>query len=137
MIQDPCFHSGCTNAQYNNQIYDCCQQKAYKYGCINNQIGWDWFCMGDRTSSTQQVKYVGNTDVFYFGFYFMTPKWTRTKIVIEITLLLQAYSCLPLVQAAYWLLRIGPEILIEISLVLIAHGNENPFHHVLVRIFMI
>ena len=30
---------------------------------------------------TGQVKYVGNTDVFYFGFCFMSPKWTRTKIV--------------------------------------------------------
>ena len=51
-------------------------------------------------NSTQQVKYVGNTDVFCFGFYSMSPKWTRTKIVIERTLLLQAYSCLPLAQAA-------------------------------------
>ena len=39
----------------------------------------------------QQVKYVGNTDVFCFGFNFMSPKWTRTKLMIEITLSLQAY----------------------------------------------
>ena len=52
----------------------------------------------------------------------MSPKWTRTKIAIEITLLLQAYSCLLLVQAVYRLLRIGSEILIEIGLVLIAHS---------------
>ena len=50
-----------------------------------------------RTASTQgctqQVKYVGNTDVgvFCFGFYFMSPKWTRTKLVIEISPSLQAY----------------------------------------------
>ena len=67
----------------------------------------------------------------------MSPKWTRTKIVNEITLLLQAYSCLWLVQVPHEFLRIGPEILIEIGLVLIAHGNENPFHHGLVCIFMI
>ena len=36
------------------------------------------------------VGHVGNTDVFYFGFYFMCPKWTKTKIVIEIALSLQA-----------------------------------------------
>ena len=93
--------------------------------------------MGNRTSSTQQVKYVGKTDVFYFGFYFMSPKWTRTKIVIEVSLLLKADSCLPLVQWAYGFLQIGAEILIEISLVLFAHSIENPFHHVLVCIFMI
>ena len=93
--------------------------------------------MENRTSSTQQVKCIGNTDVFCFGFYFMSPKWARTKIVIEITLLQQAYACLPLVQAIYRFLRICPEILIEISLVLVAHGNENPYHHVLICIFMI
>ena len=82
--------------------------------------------IGNRTSSTQKVKYVGNTDVFCFGFYFMSPKRTRTRIGIGITLLLQAYSCLPLVQVVYGFLGIGPEVLIAISLVLIVHGNENP-----------
>ena len=93
--------------------------------------------MGNRTSSTQQVKYVGNTDVFYFGFYSMSPKWTRTKIEMEITLLLQAYSCLPLLQADYGFLGIDPEVLNTISLVLIVHGNKDLFHHVLVCIFHI
>ena len=102
-----------------------------------NQTGWDWFCMGNRTNSTQQVKYVGTTDAFYFGFYSMSPKWTRTKIVIEIALFLQAYSCLLLVQAVYRFQQIGSENLIEIGLFLVAHSNENPFHHVLVCIFMI
>ena len=41
--------------------------------------------MGNRNRGAQQVKYVGNTDVFCFGFYFMSPKWTRTKIVIVIS----------------------------------------------------
>ena len=42
--------------------------------------------MGNRSRGTQQVKYAGNTDVFCFGFYFMSPKWTRTKLVIKISL---------------------------------------------------
>ena len=74
------------------------------------------------------MKYVGNTDVFCFGLYVMSPKWTRTKIVIEITLLLQAYSCLLLVQVAYGF---------AIGLVLITHCNENPVHHILICIFVI
>ena len=41
--------------------------------------------MGNRCRCAQLVKYVGNTDVFCFGFYFMSPKWTRTKLVIEIS----------------------------------------------------
>ena len=66
----------------------------------------------------------------------MSPKWSRTKIVIEITLLLHAYSCLLFLQAAYGFLRIGPEVLIEIDVALIAHSNENPFHHVLICILL-
>ena len=77
--------------------------------------------------------------LMYFAlvFIFMSPKWTETIIVIEITPLLQAYSCLPLVQVVYGFLRIGPEVLIEIGLVLMANGNENPFHHILICIFVI
>ena len=41
--------------------------------------------MGNRGRCAQQVKFVGNTDVFSFGFYFMSPKWTRTKLVIVIS----------------------------------------------------
>ena len=41
-------------------------------------------------AGAQQVKYVGNTDVFCFGFNFMSPKWTRTKLMIVITLSLLA-----------------------------------------------
>ena len=35
---------------------------------------------GNRNRCAQQMKYVGNTDVFCLGFYFMSPKWTRTKL---------------------------------------------------------
>ena len=92
---------------------------------------------GNRTSSTQLEKGVRNIDVFCFGFYFMSPKWNKTTIVIEITLLLQAYSCLPLVHPGYRNWRISPEVLIQIGLVLIAHGNENPFQLVLFCSFVI
>ena len=69
---------------------------------------------------------------FTLDFIFMSAKWTRTKSLIKITPLLQAYSCLLLVQAAYGFLGIGPEDLIAIGLVLIAHSNKNPFHHILI-----
>ena len=42
--------------------------------------------MGNRNRGAQQVKYVGNTDVFTFGFNFMSPKWTRTKLIFVVTL---------------------------------------------------
>ena len=61
----------------------------------------------------------------------------QNKIVIEITLLLMACFCQWLVQALYGYSRTSPEVLIEIGLVLIAHGNVNPCHHVLVCIFVI
>ena len=46
---------------------------------------------GIESRCAQQVKYVGNTDIFCFGFYFLSRKWTRTKLVIEISPFLQAY----------------------------------------------
>ena len=93
--------------------------------------------MANRSKATQQVKYVGNTDVFIFGFNFMSPKRTRTKHMIVISPSLQAYWCLPLVQRCYGFHCTYPEVLIAISLVLIVHGNENPFQHVLVCKFCI
>ena len=57
---------------------------------FNDQTGQNCSYKGNRSRSAQQVKYVGNTDVFYFGFNFMSPKWTRTKLMIVITLFLQA-----------------------------------------------
>ena len=52
----------------------------------NNQTVPDCSYMGNRNKGTQQVKYVGNTDVFCFGFNFMSPKWTRTKLIFDVTL---------------------------------------------------
>ena len=56
--------------------------------------------MGNRSRGTQQVKYAGNTDVFCFGFCFMSPKWTRTKLVIKISPSLQAYFAYCLYRCA-------------------------------------
>ena len=41
--------------------------------------------MGNTSKGAQQVKYVGNTIVFCFGFNFMSPKWTRTKLIFDVT----------------------------------------------------
>ena len=63
----------------------------------NLQLLFDSTTKLDRTAPIWGIeagvlnKYVGNTDVFCFVFYFMSPKWTRTKLVIEISLSLQAY----------------------------------------------
>ena len=38
-----------------------------------------------ETGVLKQVKYVGNIDVFIFGFNFMSPKWTRTKLIFVVT----------------------------------------------------
>ena len=45
---------------------------------------------GSRIRGTEQMKYAGITFVFYFDFYFMSPKGTKTKIIIGITPSLQA-----------------------------------------------
>ena len=50
----------------------------------NNQTVPDCSYMGNRNMGAQQVKYVGNTDVFGFGFNFMSPKWTRTKLIFDV-----------------------------------------------------
>ena len=42
-----------------------------------------------------------------------------------------------ILSALYGCWRTSSEVLIEIGLVLIAHGNENPFQHGLVCIFII
>ena len=51
----------------------------------NNQTVPDCSYSGNRNKGTQQVKYVGNIDVFIFGFTFMSPKWTRTKPFFDVT----------------------------------------------------
>ena len=52
----------------------------------NNQTVPDCSYMGNRNKGAQQVKYVGNIDVFCFGFNFMSPKWTSTKLIFDVTL---------------------------------------------------
>ena len=52
----------------------------------NNQTVPDCSYTGSSDRGTQQVKYVGNNDVFCFGFNFMSPKWTRTKLIFDVTL---------------------------------------------------
>ena len=56
--------------------------KTYFSGQDDNQTGCSWFCMGNRTSSTQHCRYVGTQVCINFGFYFISLKWTRTKITI-------------------------------------------------------
>ena len=41
--------------------------------------------MGNRSTGAQQMKYVGNTDVFCFGSNYMSTKWTRTKLIFVLT----------------------------------------------------
>ena len=51
-------------------------------GQDHSQTGCGSFCMGNRTSSTQQCRCVGKQVCIFFGFYFMSPKWMKTKISI-------------------------------------------------------
>ena len=57
---------------------------------FSNQTGPDCSYTGNRSRGAQQMKCVGNTDVFWFGFNFMSPKWTRTKLIFAVTLPQQA-----------------------------------------------
>ena len=61
------------------------EQLTITHSC-NNQTVPGCSNMGIRKKGTQQVKYVGNTDVFCFGFIFMSPKWTRTKLIFDVSL---------------------------------------------------
>ena len=70
------------------QTQNCCQQKTYNYS-MNQQPNWlELVLHGEQNQghSTGEVcwKY------FYFDFCFMSPKWTKTKIEIGITLSLEA-----------------------------------------------
>ena len=75
--------------------------------------------------------------LMFFALVLLVQNGPKLKIVIKVTPLLQANSFLLLVQVGYRFPRISPEVLIEISLVLIVHGNENPFQHVLFCIFIV
>ena len=68
--------------------------------------------MGNTSRGAQQMKCAGNTDVFCFGFIFMSPKWTRTKLIFDVTPPQEAKWSLPVVQGRYGFLRSIPEILI-------------------------
>ena len=52
--------------QSNLQLLE--KEKLTKSRGYDNQTGWDWFCMGNRTSSTQLVKYVGSCVLFALDF---------------------------------------------------------------------
>ena len=67
---------------------------------FNNQTGQNCSYTGNRSRGTQQVKYFGNTDVFYFGVNFLSPKWTRTKLMIVITPSLQPNDAFCLYRGA-------------------------------------
>ena len=69
--------------QQSNKIADN-EQLTITHLC-NNQTVPDCSYMGNRNKGTQQVKYVGNTDVFCLGINFMSPKWTRTKLIFDVT----------------------------------------------------
>ena len=70
----------------NNQTKIADNEKLTNSLRCNNQTVPDCSYMGNRNRGAQQVKYVGNTDVFIFGFNFMSPKWTRTKLIFVVTL---------------------------------------------------
>ena len=74
----------------NNQTKIAGQDELTITLLFNNQTVPNCSYMGNRNRGAQQVKYVGNTDVFYFGFNFMSPKCTRTKLIFVVTPSLQA-----------------------------------------------
>ena len=57
---------------------------------FNNQSGQNCSYTGNRSRGAQQVKYVGNTDVYYFGFKFYESKMHQNLTLIVITPSLQA-----------------------------------------------
>ena len=71
--------------QVNNQTKIAGQEKLTITQGINNQTGPDCLYTGNASRGTQQMKCVGNTDVFCFGFNFMSPKWTRSKLIFDVT----------------------------------------------------
>ena len=126
MILVPCFASGWTEPHTTLKLTIAENEKLTKSGCYDNQTSWDWFCWGNRTSSTQRCRCVGYNVCIYFGFYFMSSKWTRTKICV-FSALLMAFLHLQHVLEQYGCQRIGHAILIASGLVPIVLCNEN--HH--------
>ena len=72
--------------QINNQIRIADNEQLTITHLCNKQTVPDCSYMGNRNKGAQQVKYVGNIDVFWFHFNFMSPKWTRTKLIFDVTL---------------------------------------------------
>ena len=60
--------------QINNQTKIADNEQLTITQLCNNQTVPDCSYMGNRNRGTQQVKYVGNTDVFCFGFKFYESK---------------------------------------------------------------
>ena len=71
--------------QVNNQTKIAGQEKLTITHLCSNQTGPDCSYMGNTSRGAQQMKCVGNTDVFCFGFNFMSPEWTRTKLIFVVT----------------------------------------------------
>ena len=69
----------------NNQIEIADKEQLTIAHLFNNQAVPDCSYTGNRNRGAQQVKYVGNTDVFCFGFNFLSPKWTRSKLISDVT----------------------------------------------------
>ena len=69
----------------NNQIEIADKEQLTITHLFNNQAVPDCSYTGNRNRGAQQVKYVGNTDVFCFGFNLMSPKWTRSKLIFDVT----------------------------------------------------
>ena len=74
---------GDNSSQQSNK--NCWPRKLTITHSFNNQTGRNCFYTGNTSRGAQQVKYVGNTIVFCFGFNFMSPKWTRTKLSFVVT----------------------------------------------------
>ena len=51
---------------------------------IQHPIWLELILHGEQNQKHSTGEVCWNTDVFYFDFKFISPKWTRTKIVIEI-----------------------------------------------------
>ena len=126
----PCFVFGCTEPHTTIILTIATNGKTYQSGQDDNQIGCGWFWMGNRTSSTQQVKYVGYNVCVCFGSYFRVQNGPELILQFVFSVLLMAFLCLPNVQEWYGHWRISHAILIANSLVPIALCNENHHGHV-------
>ena len=69
----------------NNQTKFADNEQLTTTHLCNNQTVPDCFYTGTRNRGAQQVKYVGNTDVFCFGFNLMSPKLTRPILIFDVT----------------------------------------------------